>query len=56
MVEMISNAFGDDDQISRGELLCILRAMGKLLKSVRLIKHMITPVCCLLSSKVGGEN
>ena len=30
MVEMISNAYGDDDRITRGELLCILRIMGKL--------------------------
>ena len=53
MVEMITNAHGDDDKITRGELLCILRTMGKLLTSVRLNKHIFTPVCYYLTIQVG---
>lgn len=45
---MVSDIDGDDDKITRGELLCILRIMERLLVTVKFVKHMITPVCFFL--------
>lgn len=56
MVEMISNAHGEDDKITREELRCIFRTMGKLLKSARLSRHIITPVCCHFQLSGKKEN
>lgn len=45
---MVSNTNGVDNKITRGELLCILRIIERLLVTVKFVKHMITPVCFFL--------
>ena len=57
---MVSDIDGDDDKITRGELLCILRIIERLLVTVKFVKHMITPVCVFpfsaCYSSIQGKN
>lgn len=48
LLEMISDINGENDTITRGELLCILRMMERILGAVNFVSHMITPVCSQL--------
>lgn len=45
MIGMISDINGEDDKITRGELLCLLRVMEKLLVVAGFVEYMITLVC-----------
>ncbi|RJE24325.1 hypothetical protein PHISCL_03330 [Aspergillus sclerotialis] len=47
MVKMLSGVNGEDDKMTRGELLCIIRIMERLLGAVKFIGHLITPVLVL---------
>ena len=44
MAKMLSGVNGEDDKLSRWELLCILRIIDRLIAAVKFLKHLITPV------------
>lgn len=42
MIKMLSDAKGENDKITRGELLCILRVMERLIHSPTFVKYVIS--------------
>lgn len=48
MVKMLSGVNGEDGKMTRGELLCIIRIMERLLGAVKFIRHLVTPVRCVI--------